>query len=252
LIPDSAAALLDYFREGTQIAHDDGALASEALQNDDSNDAPRRYWKPGVLPVKRTLVDLSKQFAVSLIPQPILYRLWHLNRRWRPRTSLDNASDHRVISPQPGVRLEVYWADVPNVGRGPCGSLFVLREEVMRFDCFGGNQGHMHINADQISLVVGWDITPRLFFQPGSRQSHIDRAVFEVRENTIAALQSNQLARVRKFPLDRNALADASLQMKKYMHELMEAHGFTDEESPVPVSNSGSARRSESVTEGRR
>jgi hypothetical protein len=202
--------------------------------------------------VKRTLVDLSKQLAVSLVPQPILYRLWHLNRRWRPRTSLDSAADHRVISPQPGVRLEVYWGDVPNVGRGPCASLFVLREEVMRLDCFGGSQGHMHINPDQISLVVGWDITPRLFFQPGSRQSHIDRAVFEVRENTISALQSNQLARVRNFPLDRNTLADASLQMKKYMNELMEAHGCTDEEFPVPASSSGSARRSESVTERRR
>ena len=34
---DIAAALLDSFRDGSPIAHDDAALASEALQTEDSN-----------------------------------------------------------------------------------------------------------------------------------------------------------------------------------------------------------------------
>jgi hypothetical protein len=59
----------------------------------------------------------------------------------------------------------------------------------MRLECFGGSQGHVHINPEQLSLVVGWDITPGLCFQLPSRQSLIDRAVLDVRKHTIAALQ---------------------------------------------------------------
>jgi hypothetical protein len=183
--------------------------------------------------MKARMINQCKRLARLLLPQPVLYGLWHFNRRRKPRTELDNASDHRSICPQEGVRLEVYWADVRHVGRGPCVSLFVLLEEVMRLDCLGGNQGHMHINPDQVSLLVGWDITPRYFFPPGSRRDHIDRAVFEITTNTVAALQSNQLARIRNFPLNRKSLADATLQMRAYMNELLERHDGARDLQPV-------------------
>ena len=111
--------------------------------------------------MKLGLIELIKRLALLVLPQPILYRLWHLNRKRRPRTELDSAMDHRVIDVQTGVRLNVYWADVQNVGRGPGASLFVLLEEVMRIDCFGGNAGHMHINPVQQALLAGWATTPR-------------------------------------------------------------------------------------------
>ena len=44
---------------------------------------------------------------------------------------------------QDQVRLEVYWRDDEG-GHGPASSLYVLGEEVFRFDCFGGDQGHYH------------------------------------------------------------------------------------------------------------
>jgi hypothetical protein len=183
--------------------------------------------------MKTRVINACKLLARFALPSPILYGLWHINRRGQPRTELGNASDHRTICPQNGVRLEVYWADVRDVGRGPCVSLFVLLEEVMRLDCLGGTQGHMHINPDQISLVVGWDITPRYFFPPGSRQDHIDRAVFEITTNCVAALQSNQMARVRNFPINKKALADATLQMRAYMNELLERHEDARDLQPV-------------------
>ncbi len=175
--------------------------------------------------MKLGLIELIKRLALLVLPQPILYRLWHLNRKRRPRTELDSAMDHRVINVQTGVRLNVYWADVPNVGRGPGASLFVLLEEVMRIDCFGGNAGHMHINPVQQALLAGWDTTPRVYFPPGTRESHIDRAAFELTRNTPAALQTNQLARIRSVPIEKKNLTDAALEMKAYMNELLARHG---------------------------
>ena len=161
-----------------------------------------------------------KLLAISILPQPILYGLWHLRRKGRPRTGDDNAMDQRVIHVQSDVRLEVYWNTNP-LGPGPAMSLFVLDEEVLRVDCFGGKTGHMHINPVQVNLPLRWEITPRYFFPPGSKKDHVERGVFELTTNTRAALQTNQLARIRKFVIERKNLIEASLQMKNYMNELL-------------------------------
>ena len=120
------------------------------------------------------------------------------------------------------MELWVYWSDVPNVGRGPSASLFVLGEEVLRLDCFGGSEGHMHLNPEQQRF--SGRVTARLYFQDGSRVEHVDRVAFELIANTDAALKSNGLSRVRNFPIDQNALADASNQMRHLMQELLERH----------------------------
>ena len=44
--------------------------------------------------------------------------------------------------------------------------------------------------------------------------------MFELEVNTRTALQMNQLARLREFPIERAALAEAATQMKSYMLEL--------------------------------
>ena len=164
--------------------------------------------------------EFIKQLAISSLPQPVLYKLWHLRRRGRPRTGDDNAMDIRMIHVQSGVRLEVYWNTNP-LGPGPSASLYVLDEEVLRVDCFGGKTGHMHINPVQVNLPLKWEITPQYFFPPGSKEDHIERAIFELTTNTLAALQTNQLARIRKFHIEKKNLTEASLQMKKYMNELL-------------------------------
>ncbi len=170
-----------------------------------------------------TVENVIKRLALAVLPQPILYRLWHLRRRKRPRTADSNAMDQRIIPICDGAYLEVYWTEAP-LGRGPCVSMFVLLEEVMRIDCLGGKAGHMHINPVQQSLLVGWRKTPRLFFPPSDSESQIDRAVFELTANTDLALQTNQLARIRNFSIEKKRLEDAAGQMRAMMHGLMADH----------------------------
>ncbi len=174
--------------------------------------------------VAQKLENSIKQLALTLLPHRLLYWLWHLRRKGLPRTGDDNALDLRVISVQEGVRLEVYWNTNP-LGPGPAASLFVLDEEVLRVDCFGGKTGHMHINPVQANLPLAWETTPRYFFPPDTVEGHIDRSLFELTTNTPAALKTNQLARIRNFPIQKKSLTDAALEMKAYMYELLEGHG---------------------------
>ncbi len=174
----------------------------------------------------RTILEI---LGASLLPSPILYRLWHADCRRKPRTDYDTASDLRVTTPQEGVRLEVYWSDVPNVGRGPSASLLVLEEEVLRLDCFGGNEGHMHINPEQVRIILT-HYTPRLYFPEGSRKDQIERATFELAVNTACALKLNMLARVREFPIDMAKLAATAGPMAHQMNDLLVSH----EVHPVP------------------
>lgn len=174
--------------------------------------------------MRRRLENGMKQLALTLLPNRLLYWLWHRRRKGRPRTGDNNALDLRIIPVQDGVCLEVYWNTNP-LGPGPSASLFVLDEEVLRVDCFGGKTGHMHINPVQANLLLAWETTPRYFFPPDTIEGHIDRCLFELTTNTPAALQTNQLARVRSFPLRETSLIDASLEMKTNMYELLEKHG---------------------------
>jgi hypothetical protein len=177
-----------------------------------------------------------KQLALSMLPNSVLWRLWHIRRRGLPRTALECASDRRVISVQDGVTLDVYWAAIPDppvehrrgeynqLGHnGPCVSLFVLREEVMRLECFGGLDGHMHMNPEQQGLLAGWG--SQHYFPDGSRESQVERAAFELIENSQAFLLANQLSRIRDFRIDEERLAEAVAETEAYMNELLAKNG---------------------------
>ncbi len=189
-----------------------------------------------------SIQGVLRRIALIVLPEPVLYRIQHYIKRQRPRTAIETAetaSDRRKISPQQNVELWVYWSDVPNVGRGPTASLFVLREEVLRFDCFGGSRGHMHLNPEQ-QHYSGRDVA-RLYLQDGSRAEHTDRVAFELIANTDAALKSNRLSRVHNFPIDQSALADAANQMRLLMQELLERRS-ADELTGVHASSLRHAR----------
>ncbi len=163
--------------------------------------------------------------ARCLLPMPLLYHLWHQKTRRQPvARCLDTATDRRQIRSQPDVMLEVYWSRVPGSGRGPAASLFVLDEEILRLDCFGGADGHMHFNPEQAHLTGGWD-QPRIRFGPGTIPDHIARGVFELKTNGVAALKSNLIKRIHDFPLDAAALDRVSNDMADYMQALYETHG---------------------------
>lgn len=67
--------------------------------------------------------------------------------------------------------MEVYWVSEP-VGPGPGASVYVLGDEVMRFDCFGSDLGHYHFNVRQSRFVPNGEST-RIYFSPGSVEDHI-------------------------------------------------------------------------------
>ena len=173
------------------------------------------------LGIRKTLKD-SWRIALLFLPQPLVYELWHQKFIKYRRT----ASDLRVLRPQEGVILEVYWARVPVAGGGPAASLFILKEEVLRIDCFGGQFGHMHFNPMQDRLLKEFRFTHlRIYFQPGSILQQIERSAFELTHNAMYAKGTNLLRRVRRFPLDQMALKEAAPEMIKHMHALYEIHG---------------------------
>ncbi len=176
------------------------------------------------LGIRETLKD-PWRIALLFLPQPLVYELWHQKVIKNRRPDQKTASDVRVLRPQEGVILEVYWARVP-VGWGPAASLSILKEEVLRLDCFGGQFGHMHFNPIQGLLLEESRFPhPRIYFQPGSILQKIERSAFELTHNAMYAKGTNLLRRVRRFPLDQMALKEAALEMIKHMHALYEIHG---------------------------
>lgn len=169
--------------------------------------------------MKTRLENFLKQLAVATIPAGLLYRLWHKRRKGLPRTEDGTTDQLKTIAIQDGVRLEVYWSVVEQ-GAGPCASLFVLDDEILRIDCFAGDNAHMHINPVQHNLPLAWHITPRIKFPRGDARAQIERGVFELTRNTPAALQMNQLARLRRFSINGQALKLAGDAMRAYMLEL--------------------------------
>ncbi len=164
------------------------------------------------------------KLAFSTLPTPILFKLWYENRRKHLRVDIETATEKELISFSGGV-IAVYWADVPGVGSGPGASLYVQAEEVMRLDCFGSHMGHMHINPEQGHLMYrhGEHMTARLYFPEGSREEHVERATFEMRNNAFVALQMNALPMIQKHKLDKNDLMQATAQMHQAMMHLIKS-----------------------------
>jgi hypothetical protein len=180
--------------------------------------------------MKSRVEGALKRWSLILVPPELLYRLWHRRRKGMPRSEDGTTEELRSIAVQEGITLGVYWTEVAQ-GAGPCASLFVLDEEVLRLDCFAGSSAHMHFNPVQLNLPLPWEITPRVVFPPGDARAQIDRAVFELENNTKAALQMNQLARLRNFSVDRVAFAEAARLMKGYMLELADKRERHDGEN---------------------
>jgi len=180
--------------------------------------------------VRSRVEDGLKRLSLFVVPSELLYRLWHRRRKGMPRTEDGTTEDLRAFGVQDGVRLDVYWTVVEQ-GAGPCASLFVLDEEVLRLDCFAGSSAHMHINPVQLNLPLPWHVTPRIKFPPAGARAQIERGAFELVTNAKTALQMNQLARLRGFPIERDALVAAAEEMKTYMLELVARHSKEASES---------------------
>lgn len=107
---------------------------------------------------------------------------------------------------QDNVRLEVYWRDDAG-GRGPAASLYVYDDEIMRFDCFGSDNGHCHFNLRQTR-------GRRWMYPVGSFRDHIQQSLFDLRTNLTFCLQTHQDERVQSVEVAQEKLEHVSRQME--------------------------------------
>jgi hypothetical protein len=110
---------------------------------------------------------------------------------------------------QDEVWLEVYWRD-DRAGRGPCASLYARDVEVLRFDCFGDDQGHCHVNIEQ-------NRGQRWYYPAGTVRQHIDQSAFDLSKNVPFALRSHQDPAIQEMRIDPAKLSEAASQMRETM-----------------------------------
>jgi hypothetical protein len=118
--------------------------------------------------------------------------------------------DVRRIDAGPGLELEVFWKRIPGVGRGPACSVLVAGEEVLRLDCFGPGDGHLH--AD--SLMLAPEGEDRLFFGEDTVPAQIERALFEIRRNLAYYTARSRWPPARAFKADPVRLEAALAQVR--------------------------------------
>ena len=113
---------------------------------------------------------------------------------------------------QEDVLLQVYWRDDAG-GRGPAASLYVYDDEVMRFDCFGGDNGHCHFNLRQTR-------GRRWMYPAGSFQDHIRQSIFDLQTNLTFCLRTHQDERIQEMQISQESIKQAALKMETYLLEL--------------------------------
>lgn len=74
--------------------------------------------------------------------------------------------------------IDVFRKDLP-IGVGPALSVYLFGHEVLKFDCFGKNEGHFHVK----SIVPDKKTQTRIYFYESSREEQIERTLFELLHN---------------------------------------------------------------------
>ena len=113
---------------------------------------------------------------------------------------------------QEDVLLQVYWRDDAG-GRGPAASLYVYDDEIMRFDCFGGDNGHCHFNLRQTR-------GRRWMYPEGSFQDHIRQSIFDLQTNLTFCLRTHQDERIQEIQISQESIKQAARKMETYLLEL--------------------------------
>ena len=113
---------------------------------------------------------------------------------------------------QDNVRLEVYWRS-DRGGHGPAASLYFYDDEVLRFDCFGGEEGHCHMNLSQTR-------GQRWYYPEAPVKENIKQAGFDLRKNSLFCILSHQDDRIRRLKIDQEKLEVAANQMESRLTEI--------------------------------
>ncbi|MCH8059694.1 MAG: hypothetical protein IIA11_04460 [Proteobacteria bacterium] len=147
--------------------------------------------------------NLSKRLFNALLPR-------FMRRKIASSLDLDTGpfnrpiDDLELIPIQPDSYLAVYFKRY-GTDIGPGVSLYVFENEILRFDCFGGDHGHYH-SLPCLSTFPG---NERNDFSTDSIEAQIDQALAEITGNYIAHLARHFRRRIREFRFDQAQLGVA-------------------------------------------
>ena len=153
------------------------------------------------------------RFSISQIPR---------------RSSKSYITNLKVFPVQEGVVVETYCLGPP-FGPCPAASVYIQGDEVMRFDCIHGGEGHFHVNLTQARFCPGGERS-RFYFPEGTVAQHIENADFQLRRNLDYAVRQNYRRRVRVTQIDQATLCAVADQMKAELLRLDCVIGETEAE----------------------
>lgn len=149
----------------------------------------------------------------------LLIRYFRKNRKNKRPDYLNNPPQLRKdvsnIKVQDDVYLQVYWK-VLEIGKGPAVVLFVFGEEILKFDCFGKDRGHYHVNGEKVSYGN------KIFFEECNSSEQIDKTILELGNNLKLYLQQNIKQKVRELEIDQKNLEEALSRVKSIMVQFLE------------------------------
>ncbi|MEX2127595.1 MAG: glycosyltransferase [Xanthobacteraceae bacterium] len=191
-------------------------------------DRARLAREPAGSPSGNSSAIVQRIWAAAKRPEKTFSRLpaW-LKRRIRyhgkepPRSASSHISELEILYVQRDIRVEVYWVG-PKFGPGPAASVYVFDDEVMRFDCYGGGAGHMHLNLKQ-SRLTSKGGSARIMM-PGSISDNIDRACFELNYNLEYCLRLNRKPNIHKTKLKSVRVSEAADWMRDRLKKLAAQH----------------------------
>lgn len=149
-----------------------------------------------------------------------LKRLKRLIKKPKKKNHLQNPpkgrKDVKNIKIQNDVFLQVYWK-VMEIGKGPAVILYIFGKGVLRFDCFGKEKGHYHVDCYKLNGTVG----NRIYFQEDNAHEQIERTVLELKSNLSYYLQKNKDQRIRDIKIEQKNMEVALVPVKSKMVEFL-------------------------------
>jgi len=117
---------------------------------------------------------------------------------------------------QDDVYFQVYWKELA-IGNGPAVILYIYNKEILKFDCFGKEKGHYHVDFYKLNGSK----EDRIFFIENRASEQIERTVFELNTNLNYYLQRNKDHRIRDVHIEQNNLEKALVLVKSKMIEFL-------------------------------
>lgn len=105
--------------------------------------------------------------------------------------------DVEIFKVQEHVYFQVYWKE-HGPGKGPAVLLYLFGIETIKFDIFGKNKGHYHVNPNNPEVN---DVNV-IWLPEDTAAKQVRRVVFELRRNVHYYLQRNVDERIRNLELD--------------------------------------------------